>query len=1046
MNMYTNTKKSKKFILVLVLILLFTFCYPKQVRAVNASDFIANISSFFFMLEKGIINFLNDTFCDEEHEFRLTDSTNSQVLFTPENIIRGKFLLFDANIFKNITDGDYYDRFEWLIGSDYVDNMIGDDFPEGAKETLRNTIAGWYYSLRNFAIVALLSVLVYVGIRMITSTLSQDKAKYKIMFKDWIIALCLLMVMHYIMIGILNATDMITKAIGVSGEGGTLTANIMLLIQNINEDGNSDRTCGRDDCRYEDGINHYYVSDAFAQEILLMGIILLTFIFAWKYLKREFTIIFLILLGPISCITYPIDKISDGKAQAFNKWLTEFIYNVLVQPFHLLLYTVLCGSAVELANRNVLYGLACLAMLIPAEKFVKEMFGFKDKLGGGPLAAASFGAIGSQLLNKMKGGSSSGGNGSGDNNTSTPDIVKNKDIDPSVLAGEGNSDPSGSNTPETNTRREARNPVGAEETGPESEVIDTKDEEEIDADSEVINPRGEEDTGPESEVIDTKDEEEADAEPEERKPSDEEKAGSNNVGEKEKTNKRNIKDKVGNAVRTIKNRQELRATNKWGTADKKERWKRRVKKGAKTGIRVAGGVAGATVGAAVGLLSGKGIAAGAAAGAALGGRAYKAAEKVGSVVGDYRDAFRSPEQREAHAEKLALDEFMTNKKQWDKAVLNFRAKNGRDPSAEELKQEMTDRYRLSRWGLSNEDINKSIGKYQEINNDALENEARNANITDTRLAELKEEAGGEENLNNKKYRDLLEKELITKLGNEKGNKAIEKARNVAGNQAALASQLGNRYKGKFEKESDMQGALNALTQRFVNSGVTDRDVAERKAREVLTQAAEINEETVQLPPERIPETFISQMLSARGITNPTEQEIRQEEIIHQTLQDNGFNENDIRLISNIGARSQSDFRTIVNKVVKVKTDYESNGKTKKQIEKIVGANATQEQINQEIIERVEIQEEFGIQGRNADLKVDAIRTFEKADGVNKSQRAIGAKTVKKEISKKDKYEMTEKDKIFAKKYENIVNSSKTELEKYINDASSNINPIQTFDN
>ena len=52
MNMYINTKKSKKFIIVLVMLILFNICYPKQV---HAFDFGGNISEFFFMLEKGII-------------------------------------------------------------------------------------------------------------------------------------------------------------------------------------------------------------------------------------------------------------------------------------------------------------------------------------------------------------------------------------------------------------------------------------------------------------------------------------------------------------------------------------------------------------------------------------------------------------------------------------------------------------------------------------------------------------------------------------------------------------------------------------------------------------------------------------------------------------------------------------------------------------------------------------------------------------------------------------------------------------------------------
>ena len=223
MSKFTNTKKTKKFILVLVLLMLFNFSFPKQVKAI---DFAGNISSFVFLLERGLIGFLNNLFCDKNHPYQL-DSNDGEatVYFTPENIIKGKFILFDANIFREVgsyTQEERYDQFDWLVGQD------------GAKETLRNTISGWYYNLLNFAIVALLSVLVYVGIRMITSTISQDKAKYKIMFKDWLVAICLLMMMHYIMIGILNITSMVTDAIGTSGGGSNQTANIMSIVYNIN--------------------------------------------------------------------------------------------------------------------------------------------------------------------------------------------------------------------------------------------------------------------------------------------------------------------------------------------------------------------------------------------------------------------------------------------------------------------------------------------------------------------------------------------------------------------------------------------------------------------------------------------------------------------------------------------------------------------------------------------------------------------------------------------------------------------------------------------
>ena len=80
---------------------------------------------------------------------------------------------------------------------------------------LKTYIAGWYKTLRNLALVILLSILVYVGIRIMLSSVASDKAKYKQMLGDWVVAVCLLFLMHYIMsfsIYIVNElTDMIVS-------------------------------------------------------------------------------------------------------------------------------------------------------------------------------------------------------------------------------------------------------------------------------------------------------------------------------------------------------------------------------------------------------------------------------------------------------------------------------------------------------------------------------------------------------------------------------------------------------------------------------------------------------------------------------------------------------------------------------------------------------------------------------------------------------------------------------------------------------------------
>ena len=63
-----------------------------------------------------------------------------------------------------------------------------------------------------------------------------------------------------------------------------------------------------------------------------------------------------------------------GKAQAFNYWFKEYTMNAIIQPVHLILYTVFVSSAMSLARTNMLYALVAISFLLPAEKFIKKMF------------------------------------------------------------------------------------------------------------------------------------------------------------------------------------------------------------------------------------------------------------------------------------------------------------------------------------------------------------------------------------------------------------------------------------------------------------------------------------------------------------------------------------------------------------------------------------------------------------------------------------------------------------------------------------------------
>ena len=153
--------------------------------------------------------------------------------------------------------------------------------------------------------------------------------------------------------------------------------------------------------------------ESFGFIILYIILIVLTTMFAIRYMKRVIYVAFLTLIAPLVALTYPIDKIKDGQAQAFNMWFREYIFNVLIQPFHLLIYSVLVGSAMELANEHMIYAIVTIGFLIPAEKLLRKFFGF-DKAGT-LSAAGSFagGAIFSSVLNKINRPKSGGKGGSG---------------------------------------------------------------------------------------------------------------------------------------------------------------------------------------------------------------------------------------------------------------------------------------------------------------------------------------------------------------------------------------------------------------------------------------------------------------------------------------------------------------------------------------------------------------------------------------------------------------------------------------------------------
>lgn len=124
------------------------------------------------------------------------------------DIFSNNVALLDPNYFNDESVSE-----NKIGGQDITDAETGRvlSTSKSTVSILKTTIASWYNSLRMVAIVGLLSVLVYVGIRIIISSAATDQSKYKSMLVDWLIALCLIFALHYIMVFTMTVVEQITN-------------------------------------------------------------------------------------------------------------------------------------------------------------------------------------------------------------------------------------------------------------------------------------------------------------------------------------------------------------------------------------------------------------------------------------------------------------------------------------------------------------------------------------------------------------------------------------------------------------------------------------------------------------------------------------------------------------------------------------------------------------------------------------------------------------------------------------------------------------------
>ena len=270
------------------------------------------------------------------------------------------------------------------------DSNTTDDSGSGIIAALSGTISTWYSIFRKIAVVVYLILLVYMGVRIMLSSTGKNMVMYKNLFMYWCIGVAILFLYPYVMKYTIELNNTFVKLIenskstilgGNDMEATTAQSESVDSLLVIDFDKNPFAEPGSNSSDYMATIS----SRANASKRFALSLTYL--ILTWQlvtlivyYYKRVFIVALLIVIFPLVVASFAIDRIADGKSQAFNKWNKEFFLNTFIQSFHAIVYIFVCGtiSVTMLSGTNATMDyvliLTGVTFMFTGEDIIKRIF------------------------------------------------------------------------------------------------------------------------------------------------------------------------------------------------------------------------------------------------------------------------------------------------------------------------------------------------------------------------------------------------------------------------------------------------------------------------------------------------------------------------------------------------------------------------------------------------------------------------------------------------------------------------------------------------
>lgn len=271
---------------------------------------------------------------------------------TVESLFFNKLPITDANFFNFETAGGY--------------SLIDESGNPTVLYLLRQSLAGWYIIIRNLSIAILLFILIYTGIRMAITTISEKKAECKKRLIDWLVALVIIFFLHFFMYLVFFIND---KLVIFFDELSSI------LAENI---------IGANGFSLYDAVKTKAYAFDFMEglpaAVLYIILVYLFIRFFLVYLKRTFAVYILAMMGSLMGVKYAYNKANGNKTDPLKSWMKEFAFNVLIQSIHCLIYTVFMTAALAASSTSiigVIIAIVVLQFMLEADKIFMKIFGIK---------------------------------------------------------------------------------------------------------------------------------------------------------------------------------------------------------------------------------------------------------------------------------------------------------------------------------------------------------------------------------------------------------------------------------------------------------------------------------------------------------------------------------------------------------------------------------------------------------------------------------------------------------------------------------------------